>query len=274
MGADPLGITVSLSLPGDTSVAWVEALYQGMVACLQHYHTVIVGGDVCRSPIITVSIAAFGQVLPNQAIRRSNARPGDTILVTGVHGASRAGLELLLNPALGENLAPPDRLSLIRAHQHPKPRLDVIPVLRELLEDWKTQENRTPPRFPDSPIARSPDRPIAGMDSSDGLADAVLQICRSSGVGAELERSQIPIPAGLSTWISDAQALDWALYGGEDFELVLTLPPVIAEGMVERLGNGAAIVGTITDGSDVVLTDRTDTYSNEILTLSRGFQHF
>lgn len=247
MGAEPLGITVCLGLSRDVLVPWVEQLYQGITACLRQYNTPIVGGDVCRSQVITIAITAFGQVNPDQAIRRAIAHPGDAILVTGVHGASRAGLELLLHPEQGQNLSEDDRTILIQAHQRPKPRLDVIPLL---------------------PMQ------VAGMDSSDGLADAVLQICRASGVGARLERSQIPIPKLLQGWISEEQALEWALYGGEDFELVLCLPMAIAQTLKMKVGNNAAIVGTITTDLDIVLQDSTGRYFEQILNFNRGFQHF
>jgi thiamine-monophosphate kinase len=112
------------------------------------------------------------------------------------------------------------------------------------------------------------------MDSSDGLADAVLQLCRGSGVGAQIERTWIPLPPVLSQLLSPEQTLDWALYGGEDFELVLCLPTEPAEALVEQLGDGAAVIGNITTGNQVWLRDSTGTYADEVLTLSRGFQHF
>ena len=255
MGASPLGITVGLAVPGEVSVAWIEQLYQGLAACLQQHDTVIVGGDICRSSVTTVAIAAFGQVDPNQVIRRSTAQPGDAILVTGVHGASRAGLELLLNPKSGQTLSAAERNILIQAHQRPQPRLDVLPLL------WEAEQAAFKLR-------------VAGMDSSDGLADAVVQICRASQVGAQLERSQIPIPAPLRQWISAEQALDWALYGGEDFELVLCLPPGIAQALITRLGTGATIVGAIAADPEVRLVDTTGHYPDEILNLKQGFQHF
>ncbi|HEY9597398.1 MAG TPA: AIR synthase related protein, partial [Cyanophyceae cyanobacterium] len=86
MGATPLGITVGLSITGDTSVSWVEGVYQGLTQCLQEYNTEIVGGDVVRSPLISLAITAFGQVSPSRIIRRSAAKVGDAIVVTGVHG--------------------------------------------------------------------------------------------------------------------------------------------------------------------------------------------
>jgi thiamine-monophosphate kinase len=92
------------------------------------------------------------------------------------------------------------------------------------------------------------------MDSSDGLADAIIQICRASGVGAKVDRPKIPIPDIFREIVSTEKALDWALYGGEDFELVLFLPIANAELLVEKIGNGAAI----------------STLLNSLLSLSRG----
>lgn len=253
MGAAPLGLTIGLGLPGAVEVAWVEQLYQGMIDCLQPFGASIVGGDVCRSSIITVSITALGQVLPNQAIRRSQAQPGDVIVVTGVHGASRAGLELLLHPEQGQGLSAEERAAMICFHQRPKPRFDVVLRLQEIL---------------DGEIGK-----LAGMDSSDGLADAVLQLCRASRVGAVLERNLIPFPPCLTAWVSEVQAINWALYGGEDFELVLCMPRAVAQTLVEQL-NGAAIIGTITANPVVVLKDSSGLYPDEILSLEKGFQHF
>ena len=255
MGATPLAVTVALAVAADTAVLWVEEFYRGMTACLQEYHTPIAGGDVVRSPVVTVAITAFGEVECDRTIRRSNARSGWAIVATGVHGASRAGLELLLNPEFGQNLEKGDRTSLILAHQRPKPRLDVLPILWEIL-------------------GFEGEFCIAGMDSSDGLADAIIQICRASGVGAKVDRPKIPIPHIFSELVSPEKALDWALYGGEDFELVLFLPMDHAELLVEKIGNGAAIVGITTDSTDIWLTDSSGIYADIVLKLDRGFQHF
>ncbi|WP_414530012.1 thiamine-phosphate kinase [Nodularia chucula] len=254
MGASPLGITVGLGLPGEVMVSWVERLYQGMTECLHKYNSVIVGGDIVRSPVTTLAITAFGQVHPQRIIRRSAAQIGDAIIVTGVHGASHAGLQLLLHPESGQNLTDTAQRTLIKAHQRPQPRLDVLPILWQIL----------PSSHP----------PIAGMDSSDGLADAILQICRASGVGAVLEARQIPLPATFNHWLTPEKALEYALYGGEDFELVLCLPEVLAHTLVTKLSDNAAIIGTITTGSQVILQDKQKKLPDQILRLSQGFQHF
>ncbi|MGL5879776.1 MAG: AIR synthase-related protein, partial [Xenococcaceae cyanobacterium] len=220
--------------------------------CLTKYNTNIIGGDICRSTVITVAISAFGQVLPERVIRRDRAQVGDAIVVTGVHGASRAGLELLLHPEIGNNLTNAEREELIVAHQRPQPRLDVIQYLAEI----------------------ETTRAIAGMDSSDGLADAIVQICRSSGVGATLDRRAITIPSVLSKLVAKEKLWEWVLYGGEDFELVLCLPPLVAEILIAKLRENAAIVGKITNNDEIILANNLDGDSPESLNPIEGFQHF
>ena len=249
MGATPVGLLLGLGLRGDLPMAWLDGFYRGMVTCLQKYGGEILGGDLVRSPVVTVSITAIGEIRLRRQIARNAARVGDAIFVTGPHGASRGGLELLLDETAGEGLAEGDRAAMIRVHQRPIPRLDAVPVVRELADGLA----------------------IAGMDSSDGLADAVLQICRASGLGAVLEGDLVPLPPGLTDWVGPEKALEWALYGGEDFELVLCLPPELAARAVQRL-TGAAIVGRICDRSDVVLQAADG--SQRVLTLEAGFQHF
>ncbi len=255
MGAFPCGITVALGITGDKPVEWVEQLYQGLTSCLNQYNTPIIGGDICRSSVTCISITAFGTVNPKLAIRRSVARPGDVIVVTGYHGDSRAGLELLLHPELRTGLTSDQRLFLIQAHQRPQPRLDILPKLQTLL-------------------ASHPATAIAGMDSSDGLADAIVQICRASQVGSQVQRHQIPLSEALQTFVPPQQALEWALYGGEDFQLVLCLPRTLGETLVQQLGTEASIIGEIRSNPKILLIDDAEPSTEEELSLSRGFQHF
>ncbi len=254
MGAQPLGITVSIGLPPHVPVRWLDELYKGMVDCLNVYQTPILGGDLCRSPVLTLSITALGEVLPDRQILRSTAQVGDVIVATGRHGASRAGLELLLNPQWGQDLSLQDQNALKQAHQRPIPRLDVPPMLTQI-----------------DPTVR-----VAGMDSSDGLGDAVLQICRASGVGAVLWRERLPIPDALSQtqFLSEQERLDWVLYGGEDFELVLCLPLTVAEKLTLRLGRRAAMIGQIVADPTVILADNSGRPLGAPLSLEQGFQHF
>ncbi|MEN9215862.1 MAG: thiamine-phosphate kinase [Gloeomargarita sp. HHBFW_bins_162] len=235
MGAKPLGITAGLGLPPEMPVRWVEQMYEGMAEILQTYGGVIWGGDVVRSSIAFISITAVG-CIDKLMIKRSAAHVGDYIISTGYHGLSRAGLEILTDDKYNEIT------ELVSVHRRPRPRLDVLPLLQEL------------------GIPR-----ISGMDSSDGLADAVWQICRASGVGAVLSRAINVHPVLTSLFPQQAQA--WVWYGGEDFELVLTLPPEQAEKLVNKLGHPAQIIGEIVAGDQVFLGE-------ELLPPTGGFQHF
>lgn len=250
MGAMPIGITVGLCLPPTTRLDWLIALYQGVADCLETYHTPLIGGDLTRSPTGTVSITALGQVLPQKVISRRAAKVGDAIFVTGYHGDSRAGLELLLHPEQGEHLSSVIRQNLIKAHQKPHPRLDVLDALTQL----------------------TPERAIAGMDSSDGLADAVLQIAEMSQVGAVILEDSIPLSPALLQYRDRKTALQWSLYGGEDFQLVLCLPRQYAQALSQHCGEGSGIVGYITAESGVKMV--TSAGSEVLLSRSPGFQHF
>ncbi|AFY68619.1 thiamine-phosphate kinase [Thalassoporum mexicanum PCC 7367] len=239
MGATPWGVTIALGLTAATSIDWVERVYGGFTDCLQKYQTELVGGDTVRSPVITLSVTAFGQVQSNRAILRSNAQVGDAILITGAHGLSRAGLEILLHPEKANSLSAEQIAKLHRAHQRPQPRLDVPELI------WQHSDR------------------AAGMDSSDGLADAIVQICEASGVSARLDWQAIPIPTEIELVAgSKAKAIDWLLYGGEDFELVLCMPRSAAIALTQKLEE-AAIIGEIVAG-DI----------NQDLDLSQSFQHF
>jgi thiamine-monophosphate kinase len=231
MGASPIGITVGLALPPSTPTQWVEELYQGMKNCLDRFGGSILGGDLVRSPVRMVSITALGQTA--KPMLRSTAQAGDVLVVTGYHGASKAGLEHLLNPGITPSAADPN--PLVQAHQYPVPRVDVLRFL--------------------------PDR-IAGMDSSDGLADAVIQIACSSQLGARLWG--LPMHPELRHY--DA-AWEWTFYGGEDFELVLAMSPQAAPQFVQQVP-GSLVIGELTEDRAIVWAD------GRSLGQAQSFQHF
>jgi thiamine-monophosphate kinase len=112
------------------------------------------------------------------------------------------------------------------------------------------------------------------MDSSDGLADAIKQICQRSGVGAIIERSSIQVFSGLGKLAGNQTAWSWVLNGGEDFELVLCLPRLYASKLVEMIGDNAAIIGTITANTTIKIVDSSNLAEPEILARDEGFQHF
>jgi thiamine-monophosphate kinase len=247
MGAEPWGLVMAVGLPADTTVPWIEGVYRGFRECLQTYGGELVGGDTVRSPIRTLSVTAFGQVANAQIIRRDRARVGDAIVITGAHGYSKAGLELLLNPDLAQNLEPNLVQEAKRHHQRPIPRFDAIAALQMITQEI-TQESAVPM--------------ISGMDSSDGLGDAIAQICRASGVGAKIDWDTLPIPIIVQSLAED-QARDWVLYGGEDFELVLFMPFEIANKFVKDLPTAMIIGQAIAPNPE-----------NPEISMASAFQHF
>ncbi|NUN63302.1 thiamine-phosphate kinase [Pseudanabaena biceps] len=234
MGAKPWGLVMSVGLPSETEVEWIESVYKGFSQCLRTYDTELVGGDTVRSPIRTLAVTAFGQVPQHQLIQRHTAQVGDALVITGQHGLSKAGLEILLNPDLYHDFRDRSGVdqeliqSICRYHQRPIPRFDAIAMLHQILQETLKQDPFT----------------VSGMDSSDGLADAIAQICRASHVGVDLDWQALPIPEVVKTLAGD-RALDWVLYGGEDFELVLCMPFKLANQFIKQLPT-AIIIGEIT----------------------------
>lgn len=256
MGAEPIGITIALGLPGSTLLEWIDGFYQGVAACLQGFGGVILGGDLCRSSTLTVSITALGQLSPVKALRRGAAQPGYAIVVTGSHGGSRAGLEILLDPAIAADLSADAQKALIAKHQRPCPRFDVLPALWERWHLLAVNQS------------------VAAMDSSDGLANAIIQLCQMNGMGAILKRSQLPMPPCFDGWLDPTQAIDWTLYGGEDFELVLAMPMTLAEAFVDALGSPVQILGQMVSDRALQLIDDVDGTPAIDLSLEQAFQHF
>ena len=277
MGADPLGITVGLALPPTCPVGWVLDLYQGMLRCFDRCipdpgtFRGIVGGDLCRSAVPTIAITAFGLASPRYILQRQGLQVGDQLVVTGCHGASRAGLAVLMGEIPREISREivseiPAEIWIetsreipyqdwIQAHQYPNARLEVLPVLRSIQDSLQ------------------PQRSLGGMDSSDGLADAVLQLCRASGLGACLDWHHLPLPPGLADCVGETKAVDWCLYGGEDFELVLGLPPDQVAAFLEKVP-GASWIGEVIEKPTVTLQNSQCPERSKLLCLESGFQHF
>lgn len=242
MGAMPWGVTLALGLPTNTDVDWILGVYQGFTDCLNQFGTELVGGDTVRSPIKTLSVTAFGKVKSEQIIYRHTAQVGDLIVITGAHGLSKAGLEILLNPDLAKNLSQAAISKLHKAHQRPTPRLDVTAFI------WQFHTQ------------------VSGMDSSDGLADAIAQICEASNVGAKLDWEKILIAGEIKSVAGGLkiQAIDWVMYGGEDFELVLCLAPEYAHSLIKQFPE-SAIIGEIVPQNHNLARD---------LHMAKSFQHF
>lgn len=223
MGARPLLATVSLGLRGHEWLEHLEDFYRGMGGLAARTGIRIAGGDVVRSPeAVTIGVTVVGETRGGRWLSRAGARPGDVVVVSGTLGASRAGLALL---SLGEAglKKQATTAALIEAHLRPEPRL----ALGELL----LREGAT-----------------AAMDLSDGLAGDLPKILAMSGVAARLRPGAIPIAAAVRALFPDETA-EMALSGGEDYELVATVPVVRVDRVIEAAG---AIGATLTAIGEIV----------------------
>jgi thiamine-monophosphate kinase len=190
MAAEPLWCVLALSLPQADS-AWVGEFATGFFALADRYDVTLVGGDTVRGPL-GATVTILGRVRPERAVRRSGARPGDGIWVTGHPGDAVAG-RLLLAGATQEAAATVLRQRFL----YPEPRVCEGRALAGLA--------------------------TAMLDVSDGLDDDLRKLLVASGVGAELDAGELPLSAELRS-VRGAQAVECALTGGDDYELCFTLP--------------------------------------------------
>jgi thiamine-monophosphate kinase len=223
MGAVSALATVSLGLRGDEAVADVEAAYRSMGALAARHGCVIAGGDIVQSPRgVLWHVTALGAAARGKVIVRSGARPGDVIVVSGTVGASAAGLELLRLPTDDPRRRATTADLLLAAHLRPEPRIALGQVL--------LREGAT-----------------AAMDLSDGLLGDLPKILTASGVAAELDLPSIPVAAAVRALFPDRWE-SLALAGGEDYELLATLPPDRADRIITAaaaLGSPLKAIGTV-----------------------------
>jgi len=228
MAGLPRFALISLGIPPDLPVEFLDELYRGLAALAANYGVVLVGGDTVRSRRgLVIDITVLGEVDRGRAVLRSGSRVGDLILVTGQLGDSAGGLEVLLRLPVKEKSHSPEETALIKAHLEPHPRV---------------QEAR-------AAVAAGTVR--AMDDISDGLAREIREITGASGVGANLWLDQIPLSPALQnlaeTW--GRSPLDFALYGGEDYELIFTVPaeqaPAVARAVEDATGTRTSVIGEI-----------------------------
>jgi thiamine-monophosphate kinase len=239
MGAEPAWALLTLTLPaGDAD--WVRAFASGLHELARRHGTAVVGGDTTAGPL-TATVSIVGFVPAGQALRRSGARPGDGIWVSGTPGDASAGLALL-----GGTLSAPPEVAdpLLQRFLRPEPRVPLGLVLRGVA--------------------------TACIDVSDGLAGDLAKLCAASRVGAQLESQLLPRSAAMRGAMDPEAARRCVLAGGDDYELVFTLPPAADAAALER-GGGVLLtrIGTIVAGSGLVL----DGAPLERDTL-HGFDHF
>jgi thiamine-monophosphate kinase len=194
MGGEPVAAFLSLALPRDLPQSWVGRFARSLISLAERYGVALAGGDTAESPNgVLADIVVVGTVPRGKAVLRSGARPGDLIYVSGELGGSAAAVwEMRKNPK-----------RKLRAHEYPQhffpePRIELARILRE-----KGMAS-------------------AVIDTSDGLSTDLAHICEESGVGAEIRAELIPrARVGKPSREVDLQ---FALHGGEDYELLFTAP--------------------------------------------------
>jgi thiamine-monophosphate kinase len=223
MGASPRAALVTLALTPDLDAAWVMELYGGMRQACDEHALWLVGGDLSRGAQVAISVTVTGEVAPGRAVTRAGARPGDVLAVTGALGASASGLRVARSGRVrGET-----ERALLHAHLRPTARVGEGAML--------ARHGAT-----------------AMMDVSDGLAKDLTRLAAASGVGAMVRVHDVPV--------ADGATREDALSGGEDYELVVSLPGeeafIAAAGELrESYGTPLTAIGSIVAGEGVTAED-------------------
>lgn len=250
MGAVPKFALISLGLPKDLSVNKLHELYNGMEELTVPWGMEIVGGDMTCAPQIVINIAVIGEARPDRVLHQQGAVSGDLIAVSGCLGGSAAGLALLLDPQLQvDDLT---REAAMTRHYRPVPRIGIGQLLAE------------------SGMVH------AAKDISDGLAKEARMISESSGLGCMIDESKLPIDAAAERVAAAAgrSAAEWALFGGEDYELLFAFAPAdrdTLESMLNENGCALWVVGELAEReTGCRLIDRDGT----VKLLNEGYDHF
>lgn len=238
MGGQPLAAFLSLALPRGTKKSWVDRLVKGLLRLAEKFGVSLAGGDTAESRKgVLADIVVVGSAPKGTAIRRSGAKPGDRIFVTGELGGAAAALKLFFS---GRKL----QAGEYPQHFHPVPRLETGHFLRE------------------HKLAS------AMIDISDGLSTDLGHICEESGVGAEIETGAIPLARiGRPRRAVD---MNFAFHGGDDYELLFTVP--LGREIPRRIaGIPITQIGRLTRGKEMLLVD--DRGARRKLK-PQGWQHF
>lgn len=251
MGARPRFALVSLLLPPTLDVAILDGIYAGLREEAARFDVAIVGGNIARNEErLIIDITLLGTGKRGQLLRRGNAKPGDALMVTGSLGSAAAGLLILENEHLAAQIAPELLVDVVAAHRTPTPRVAA--------GQWLAEHGVT-----------------TGMDVSDGLAADVAHLCEASGVGARIEAELLPIRPEVATiaTLAGRAPQDLALFGGEDYELIFTIPADRAVALAHELfvatGVKGTAIGTICEGSALTLSSQ----GNVSPLQARGWDH-
>jgi len=229
MGGGPRCFLLSLALPDTHTGRWLSKFLAGLGRASRKFQCPLAGGDTTRRQEISINVTVIGEVQKGRALLRSGARPGDLVYVSGHLGEAELGLRLLSGRR--ELRKPNDALT--KKHLYPEPRLS--------LGQWLAKTRLA----------------SAMMDLSDGLSGDLPRLCAASGVGARLEEEKIPpIQDPVIAQHYGLNLLGLALHGGDDYELLFTVPRRKAK-LLPRAFQGISLtpIGEITKGPKLVLRE-------------------
>lgn len=237
MAAMPCWVSLALTLP-TFDESWLKRFSLGLSDSLRDYNIALIGGDTTRGPL-TITVTIHGLAPKGRAIRRNGANVGDAIVVSGALGAAAQAVALFDEQGIDSHV----RSTLMGKLLHPRPRVDLIDLLRS--------------------------HATAAIDISDGLSADLNHILDASHVGATLELANIPVHP-LVRQIQNATAIEFALSGGDDYELCFTVPANALHYFTDP-GLGCYCVGVI----DSELGLRSKTLAGDIVPLTaKGYSHF
>jgi thiamine-monophosphate kinase len=231
-GAAPVGFLLAIALPAHTDESWVAAFAEGLRQDISQYGCPLLGGDTDRTPgPVSVSITAFGTVPHGAIVRRATAKVGDVIAVTGTIGDAALGVLIHREPGFADRwrLSSAARDHLRQRYLLPQPRNALANALRQ--------------------------HASAAMDVSDGLAGDLIKLCRASGVAADVDVAAVPLSdAARAALSADPTLTERILSGGDDYEILLTLPAAqfsAFRAAAENAGVAVSKIGQVNSGEGV-----------------------
>lgn len=243
MGAEPLAFTLALALPS-IDENWLSAFSKGLFDLADQHNIALIGGDTTKGPL-TMSITVFGDIPTGQALRRSQAKVGDDIWVSGTLGDARLALSAMQGKLVLETHA----FNQAAVHLHrPTPRIALGMALRDIAH--------------------------AAIDISDGLLGDLQHVLKQSNVGATLQADDLPIGVILKSTQSTTVCHEFALNGGDDYELCFTAPTTKREAVHHAATKANTVVtriGQITMAGEINILNA----AGEALAISsNSYDHF
>lgn len=245
-GVKPLVALVSLGLPENLNKKAIDEIAKGLNAGAREYDTYIIGGDTNEASNLIISISLFGIAEKNTVMLRSTAKPGDIVAVTGMFGKTSAGLKILLKGSKADSKI---QRTLVESVLMPQARLN-------------------------EGLALSQTKAVsAAIDSSDGLAWSLHEIAKASNVGFTINHFPIAKEAREFAKTNNLNPVELALYGGEEYELVLTIKPKLwskAKETVRKVGGQLFPIGNVTAEKQIML----EIDGKKSVIEPRGWEHF